>query len=135
MTDINNFNKKIGARIRDIRKEKKLEVEDMLVKLNISESTYLRMEKGETNTWATYLERLCTIFEIDEEEMLLTKDQYVQINKGKSSGNSGRNGSVIINQLPENFYENIKNDATLIADLRNEIKSLKKDNENLINHS
>ena len=58
MTDINNFNKKIGARIRDIRKEKKLEVEDMLVKLNISESTYLRMEKGETNTWATYLERL-----------------------------------------------------------------------------
>lgn len=128
MTSIINFNKKIGARIRDIRKEKKLEIEDMLVKLNVSESTYLRIEKGETSTWSGYLEKICQILEINEEELFLSKDQFVQINKGRTSGD-GNNGSgiIIINQAAENFYEYIKNDATTIANLKNENQKLREE--------
>lgn len=124
---INSFNKKIGSRIRNMRKEKKLEVEDMLIKLNVSESTYLRMEKGETNTWATHLEKLCEIFEVDEEELLLSKEMYLQINKDKSSGNGS--GVVIINNFPENIYENIKKDALENADQKNLITKLKEELE------
>lgn len=125
------FNKKIGARIRDFRKERKIEVEDMLLKLNISESTYLRIENGETNTWTTYLEKLCEIFEINEEEFLLSKERFAEVTKNKM--NSDGNGVVIINNYPDNFYENIKKEVlesnvqkAVIAKLIEEIEILKK---------
>lgn len=98
---INLFNKKIGIRIRDFRKERNLEIEDMLLKLNISESTYLRIEKGVTNSWVNHLEKLCEIFEIKEEELLLCKEVFAKITTNKT--NSDGNGAVIIN----NFYEYI----------------------------
>lgn len=125
------FNKKIGARIRDFRKERKIEVEDILLKLNISESSYLRMEKGETNTWPTHLEKLCEIFEIKEEELLLSNELFIEINN--TPPNNEANGVVIINNYHYNFYENIKkavleNNAqkVVIAKLIEEIEILKK---------
>jgi transcriptional regulator with XRE-family HTH domain len=128
---ITPFNKKIGTRIRDFRKERKIEVEDMLLKLNISESTYLRMEKGETNTWATHLEKLCEIFEIEEEELLLSNELFTEINNFHP--NNEANGVVIINNYPDNFYENIKKEVlesnaqkAVIAKLIEEIEILKK---------
>ena len=124
---INLFNKKIGIRIRDFRKERKIEVEYMLLKLNVSESTYLRIEKGVTNSWANHLEKLCEIFEIKEEELLLSKELFAEITKNKT--NSEGNGAVIIN----NFYEYIKKEAlenraqkAVILKLTEEIKKLKK---------
>lgn len=128
---ITPFNKKIGTRIREFRKKRKLEVEDILLKLNISESTYLRMEKGETNAWVTHLEKLCEIFEIKEEELLLSSEVFTEIKNIQPNNESNR--LLIINNYPDNFYEMLKNEVlesnaqkAVIAKLIEEIEILKK---------
>lgn len=65
--------KTIGNRIRKIRKTKGITQEEISDLLGISQSTYQRIESGETYSWATHLEKLSKILEFKPEDFFSDK--------------------------------------------------------------
>lgn len=65
--------KTIGNRIREIRKTKGITQEEISDLLGVSQSTYQRIESGETYSWATHLEKLSEILEFKPENLFSGK--------------------------------------------------------------
>ncbi|MDR2145947.1 MAG: helix-turn-helix domain-containing protein [Tannerella sp.] len=63
------MDKQVGKSLRGFRKKMKLSQSAAAKRMNISQSAYSRMERGETNGWATYLERICHVFHVTPEEI------------------------------------------------------------------
>ena len=40
----------------------------------MAESTYLRMERGETATWTSKINDICKLYNIEPEELILSKE-------------------------------------------------------------
>ena len=99
---MNEINKNVGKRIRDIRKSKSISIEKMAEKLNISYSTYQRIENGETNSWATHLEKISSLLEVSFEEIVIDKEKFIQINNEQSTGYF--KSDIIINNLSERIF-------------------------------
>ena len=118
------MNKTIGDKLKELRKSKNVNLEDLLKKLNMSESTYLRMERGETATWTSKIQELCEIYNIEPEELLLSKEKYVLISNHQKKGNTASN--ITINNSSEKAFELFEriiaeNDAK-INDLENKLQ-------------
>lgn len=60
----------IGNKLRNMRKWKNISQEEVADYLNISQSAYSRIEKGETGSWLNSIDRICDFFEIKPEELL-----------------------------------------------------------------
>lgn len=60
----------VAEKIKRLRKSKGLSQEELAERLNISQSAYARMEKGESNSWINHLEKLSEVFEIRPEEFV-----------------------------------------------------------------
>lgn len=58
------LNIRIGERLKGLRKERNWTQEKTAEMLNLSQSTYARIESGDSHTWATYLDRICHIFDV-----------------------------------------------------------------------
>ncbi|MFH6993638.1 helix-turn-helix domain-containing protein [Flavobacterium sp. FlaQc-48] len=58
----------IIQKIKRIRLEKGISLQEMADRLNIDLSAYLRLESGKTCTWGKYLEDLLLIFELSPED-------------------------------------------------------------------
>ncbi|SNR70310.1 helix-turn-helix transcriptional regulator [Flavobacterium sp. ov086] len=67
------MNVTIGNRLKQWRKAKNMSQEEVADCLHISQSTYARMERGESTSWATYFNKICKVFEINPED--LVKDE------------------------------------------------------------
>lgn len=94
------LNKTIGKKLFDIRKQKSWSQEQTADYLNISRSAYQRIETGEGFSWASNLEKICEVFEIQPEELL--KQDTLVINHNQQGGG----GYVqIVNQLSEKVIE------------------------------
>lgn len=89
----------VAKRIKNLRKQNNWSQEDVAFKLNISQSAYGRIEKGESNSWATHIQPICELFEIEPEELIKQDNISISYNKGKSI-----NG-FIVNQLSEKIIE------------------------------
>lgn len=89
------MNKAVGEKLRELRKTRGMELENILHELNISESTYFRMEKGETASWTSKIDQICKLYQIEPEELLLSKEKYVIISNFDCH-NSAINGNVTI---------------------------------------
>ena len=96
------MNKSVGEKLKVLRKSRGLSLEDILQKLQISESTYLRMEKGETATWTSKIDKICEIYQIEPEELLLSKEKYVFITNNQQNGTITGN---VVNNLSEKVIE------------------------------
>ena len=94
------MNEVITKRIKNLRLKKGFSQDDMPKQLCISQSAYAKLETGKTFTWATHLEKLCEILEVQPED--LVKQEQVIINQN-NKGNS--NNAYIINQLSEKLIE------------------------------
>ena len=88
------MNKAVGEKLKELRKTRGMSLEHILHELNISESTYFRMEKGETATWTSKIDKICELYEIEPEELLLSKEKYVIISNFEQKGNGTINGNV-----------------------------------------
>lgn len=92
----------------------------MAEKLNISYSTYQRIENGETNSWATHLEKISSLLEVSFEEIVIDKEKFIQINNEQSTGYF--KSDIIINNLSERlieqYEERIKELKETIAELK-----------------
>ena len=98
----------IVKRIRRLRTEKGFTQFQMAEKLNIEQSTYARLEQGETNSWAQYFEKLLTIFEITPEKFFEGMETNVVINNHNDCTYS-ENSSVVEHQHAANqeLYEKL----------------------------
>ncbi len=76
-------------KIRKLRREKGIEPQDMADKLNISISTYKRLEAGNTITWAKYLEEILVALEITVEDFFdgIGNNITITNKKGSFGGN------------------------------------------------
>ncbi len=91
----------VGNKIRSLRKQKGMSQEQVADYLHVSQSTYARMETGESASWSSYIQPLCAVFEIQPEELL--KQDSIVINQNQQGGNS--NNAYVINQLSEKLIE------------------------------
>lgn len=91
------MNKKIGVKLKDLRKLKGFTFEEIAELLNVSQSTYIRMEKGKTATWTTMIDKICSIYKIEPEELLLSEEKYVLINNNQKGGSTIFTGNIINN--------------------------------------
>ncbi len=66
----------IGEKLKELRILSGIPMEIILKKLNMSKSTYLRMEKGKTVSWTNNIEKICALYNIEVEELLLPIHKY-----------------------------------------------------------
>ena len=65
MLFLNEYNKDIGRRIRELRELSDIQLREIVEKLNIDEETYIQYENGEIDIPASFLYELANIFEVD----------------------------------------------------------------------
>lgn len=98
------MNISVGKKLKELRKSRGLTLEEICEQLSISPSTYTRMEKGETATWTSLIDKICDIYKIEPEELLLSEEKYVLINNNQNGGSTTLTGN-IINNLSEKVIE------------------------------
>src|SRR5690606_22930900 len=96
------MNTTIGKKLREMRKQKGWSQAQVADSLYLSQSTYARIENGESYSWANNLDQICKVFEITPEELVKNESSMV-INNQQQGGNSGN--AIIINQLSEKLIE------------------------------
>lgn len=90
------LNKTISKKLLDLRTQKNWSQEQTADYLGISRSAYQRIETGEGYSWASNLEKICSVFEIKPEE-LIKQDNLVVNNNQKG----GAGYIQIVNQLSD----------------------------------
>ncbi|MPT36180.1 MAG: helix-turn-helix domain-containing protein [Flavobacterium sp.] len=78
------MNRTVGAKIRHLRKTRGYSQEEVAEKLNISQSAYARIENGESQSWASHIEQLSTIFDVKPKSFLSKQKEGSPIKKQKS---------------------------------------------------
>ena len=64
------MNVTVGNKLKQLRKAKNMSQEEMADFLNISQSAYARMERGESTSWASHFTRICEVFEIAPQDLV-----------------------------------------------------------------
>lgn len=111
------MNVNIGSKLKKLRKNKNWSQEQVSDLLGLSQSTYARIESGESHSWANHLDKICEVFEISPEELF--KQDKVIINNNQQGGVGY---AETINQLSEKvieqYEERIKELKQTIIDLK-----------------
>lgn len=106
------MNKIVASKLKSLRKIKKFSQEDVADFLNISQSSYARMESGESHSWANYILKLCEFFEITPEDLVrienLEIDELV----------NGNFKMLLSNKIAEEYENEIKELKKIIDDLK-----------------
>ncbi|UWY28881.1 helix-turn-helix domain-containing protein [Flavobacterium sp. TR2] len=64
------MNKIVGENLKTLRKSKSMSQEKAADCLNISQSAYARMERGESTSWAIHFNKICQMFEVSPQELV-----------------------------------------------------------------
>ena len=96
------MNKVIGNNIKRLRLQKEMTQSEVAEKICLSQSAYARIERGESNSWANYLDSLCKTFEVSPED--LVKQENVVISSYQQGGNSN-NSLVLYQNISEKLIE------------------------------
>jgi len=112
-----NMNVIVGNKLKKLRKAKNMSQEVIADYLNISQSAYARMERGESTSWATLFNKICALFEI-KPEILVSKNEEELKNYERES-----DSVEIVNQLSEKIIEQYE---ARIKELKKTIKDLKR---------
>ena len=111
------MNKTVGNRLKKLRQSKIWSQEQVADYLHISQSAYARIERGESSSWATYIKKICEIYNIGPEE-LFKEEQEIE---------SKENDILQVeNQLPEKLGDKL---VSQIKDLKKIIKFLKQNKD------
>lgn len=77
----------VNDKIRALRELNNWSQEEMAEKMNISESSYSRLERGESRLDLAKLEKLAAIFKIDIGELITSEGKGLICLNGENSGN------------------------------------------------
>lgn len=116
------MNKIIGNKLKSLRKAKNFSQEEVADFLNVSQSAYARMERGESASWANHFNRICNVFEIRPEDLVKTDSEYYNYEGLVRTEDSNENGMFNI------YRKTIKQYELQIEDLKIIIRNLNKDN-------
>ena len=95
----------IGNKLKKLRKNRNWSQEHVAELLNLSQSSYARIESGESNSWASHLDKICTVFEVSPED--LVKNDNITI--GNIGTNNGVGVAKVVNaNFPEGILENMQ---------------------------
>lgn len=116
------MNKLVGEKLKTLRQSSGLSIEDVIQKLNVSRSTYERMEKGQTASWTCKTEAICKLYQIELEVLLLiTKKTKLSNNNLKEVTNNNYNRSL---DKTIELYERLLDEKNkIIANLELRFKS------------
>lgn len=122
----------VSEKIKRLRKAKGLSQEEMAEKLHISQSAYARIETGESQSWATHLEKISEIFEVKPESFLTDETNNLEQENTDQKGGMAFQFVGTINtinslseKLTEQYEERIQELKSIIGELKEEIKTLK----------
>ena len=76
---MNDYNKNIGNRIRELRELSDITIKDIAKELNIKEETYIQYENAEVDIPASFLYELATIFKVDLGLLLTGEESRMNI--------------------------------------------------------
>lgn len=111
------MNVTVGNNLKKLRLAKSWSQEQVADYLHISQSTYARMERGEGNSWANYIKKICEIFGIKPENLINKNEEDLRNYKKEPELEE------IVNQLSEKIIEQYE---ARIKELKKIIKDLKK---------
>lgn len=64
------MNKTVGNNLKKLRNAKNMSQEQAADFLNISQSAYARMERGESTSWTIHFNKICEVFGVTPEELV-----------------------------------------------------------------
>ncbi|WP_296878774.1 helix-turn-helix domain-containing protein [uncultured Methanobrevibacter sp.] len=99
---MNEYNKDIGKRIREMRELSDITVEEIAKDLNIKEETYIQYENAEVDIPASFLYELANIFKVDLGLLLTGEESRMSIFDVTRS-----NKGVSVNRRKEYTHENL----------------------------
>lgn len=117
------MNTTIANKLKRLRKQHGFSQEQVADHLHITQSTYGRMENGETNSWVSYIESICKLYNIELKDLL--QPYNVVINNIKDTkGAIFNNGTInfLSEKLVELYENRLKEKDALINELKNRIK-------------
>lgn len=116
------MNNSIGNKLKQLRKKKGLSQEQLSEALHMSQSTYARIENGESNSWSLHLDKITNFFAIKPEELF--EQENVVINLNQQGGRF--DNAIVINHLSEKLIEQyetrIKEQSEIITQLKSKVK-------------
>ena len=99
---MNEYNKDIGNRIKELRELSDITVQDIAQKLNIDAETYTQYETGEVDIPASFLYEIANIFQVDFSLLLTGEESRMSIFDITRAGKG-----VSIDRRKEYKYENL----------------------------
>lgn len=118
----------VASKIKKIREIKGLSQEYVASKLDISQNTYSKIERGETSFNLDKLSAICEVLEIDF-NTLFNFDENLIFNHCSQTGNFGNNNTLVLNtveKLQEVYDKLILAKESEISTLNLLIKNLTK---------
>ncbi|WP_458403189.1 helix-turn-helix domain-containing protein [Methanobrevibacter sp.] len=101
---MNEYNKDIGNRIRDLRELSDITIKEIADELDIKQETYIQYENGEVDIPASFLYELANIFQVDLGLLLTGEETRMSIFDVTRASNG-----VSIDRRKEYTYENLCN--------------------------
>lgn len=117
------MNTTIANKLKRLRKQHGFSQEQVADHLHITQSTYGRMINVETNSWVSYIESICKLYNIEPKD-LLQPDNVVINNIKDTKGAIFNNGTInfLSEKLVELYENRLKEKDALINELKNRIK-------------
>ena len=113
----------IGEKLKELRKLSGIPMETIPKKLNMSKSTYLRMEKGTTACWTNNIDKICALYNIEVEELLLPIDKYKLLTDYQLGFSANSSVIDILSNKEVELYERLLLEKDkLIDELRSKLK-------------
>jgi len=118
----------IASKIRKIRELKGFSQEYVASRLEVTQNTYSKIERGETSLSVDKLAAICSILEVDF-NTLFNFDENLIFNNCTQTGNFGNNNTLVLNtveKLQEVYDKLILSKDAEIATLKEILNSLNK---------
>lgn len=115
------MNKIIGNKLKILRKAKNMSQEEVAEFLNVSQSAYARMERGQSASWANHFNRICEVFEIRAEDLIKKESESSKNESLENEENSNNEGLLTI------YRKTIRQYELQIEDLKIIVRNLRKD--------
>ena len=74
------MNRIVGNKLKKLRQAKDMSQEEVANGLCMSQSAYARIERGESCSWASYMNRICDFFQLTPEELVKDEEETIAEN-------------------------------------------------------
>jgi transcriptional regulator with XRE-family HTH domain len=99
------MNTTISSKLKELRKNKNWSQEKVADSLNLSQSTYARIESGLSKSWAIHIMKICDIFETTPEDLFKEDLPNAILNTNQLSEKLIEQYEERIKELKETIYQ------------------------------